>query len=149
MQAHSVEVQGCAQFCQGVGRVRVEEAVIVHVQRERQAILKEGAGQDVVVARQHFALIKPRADHHARAVVNDVDEMPLRFTARHESMGRGVHLPQLTDALALPAADAGPLARWREGREGRAQPLARAQRRTLERLVSNRRRRCSSLATRL
>ena len=109
LEAHSIESQGCSQLRERVRSVGVEEAVVVHIQSQRQPVLQEGTREEVVVAQEHFSLIKARASDQAGTVVEDLDEMPFRFETRHKGMRRGVHLPQFANALPLPATHAGTL----------------------------------------
>ena len=65
LQADAVKVEGSAQLGERIGGVGVEEAVIVDIQGEGQAVLQEGPGQDVVVAGKHFALVEACPDDDA------------------------------------------------------------------------------------
>lgn len=105
-KAHAVMMQGGGELG-GVRIVGVEQAMVVHVERQGQAVGEESPAQEVVIALEQLALIQSRACDPAGAVVNDVDQMPLGVAAAHKLVRDAVHLPDLAKLLALPAAHAG------------------------------------------
>lgn len=52
-----VELECPAQLGQGVGIVREEDAMVIHVDLERASVCQESSGQEVEVGKQEFALI--------------------------------------------------------------------------------------------
>lgn len=48
-QGDAVEMQGLTELGEGVGRVGKEERVVIDVERERQSMGEEGAGEEIEV----------------------------------------------------------------------------------------------------
>lgn len=57
-QAHAVVVDGGSELGECVGIVGIEEAVVVHVEGQLQAVGEEGAAQDITVALDELALLQ-------------------------------------------------------------------------------------------
>ena len=80
-----------------------EEGRLVHVYLEREAVPRESPVKQVQIRGNVLAAVQPAADLHATAVVNHVDEAERRVAPSEEVVRRRVELPELSDALALPA----------------------------------------------
>jgi hypothetical protein len=70
----AVEVEGRAEWGEGVGVVGVEEGVKVHRQGQRQAVGLEDAGEEIEVGQAGFAGIEACAGVEAGGVVEDVEQ---------------------------------------------------------------------------
>ena len=79
-----------------------EERRLVHVHLQRDAEAPEGAVEHVQVRPEALSRVKAAAYLHAAAVVQHVDEVQLGAAPAEEVVGRGVELPELPDAGALP-----------------------------------------------
>ena len=64
-QAPAVVMEGGSESGECVGIVGVEEAMVVHVESQWQAVGEEGAANDILVASDEFALIQACACDHA------------------------------------------------------------------------------------
>jgi hypothetical protein len=104
-QLDAVEVEGGAELGEGVRVVGVEKGVVVHIERQGQAVGLEDAGEEVEVGEQGLGGIESRAGVEARGVVEDFEEDLLGGAAGQEGMGRGVVLPEGTVIAGLPAFD--------------------------------------------
>ncbi|TNC94765.1 MAG: hypothetical protein FD118_4209 [Rhodocyclaceae bacterium] len=114
-QGDAIEVQGGSELRQGVGALRKEKAVAVHIEFERQAMFGEGGGEEVKVSQEIFTVINGGASADARTVIEEIQQGIKFFVAGEPAMGRGVQLPERADFQALPAADRGGRARRRSG----------------------------------
>ena len=99
----AVEVKGLAQLREGLGVMGEEEAVVIDVDFQGQAILAEGRGQEIEVGQQGFTLIDFRAGKDAAAIVEHVEHGKGLWAAGEPAVGRGVQLPEFADLAALPA----------------------------------------------
>jgi hypothetical protein len=104
-QFDAVEVEGLAELGEGLGVVGVEEGVVVHVERQGQAVVLEDAGKEVEVGQQGFGGIEAGAGVEAGGVVEDVEENLFVGAAGQESVGCGVVLPEGAVVAGLPALD--------------------------------------------
>ena len=68
--------------------------MVVHIERQRQAVGLEGAGEEVEVGEQGFGGIESRAGVEAGGVVEDFEEDLLVGSTGQPSVGRGVVLPE-------------------------------------------------------
>ena len=73
-QLDAVEVEGPAELSEGVGVVGVEKGVVVHIERQGQAVGLEDAGKEVEVGQQGFGGIEAGTGVEAGGVVEDVQE---------------------------------------------------------------------------
>jgi len=101
----AVEVEGRAELGEGVWVVGVEEGVVVHIERERQAVGLEGAGEEVEMGEEGFGGIETCAGVEARGVVEDFEEHLLVRSAGQEGVRGGVVLPEGAVVAGLPAFD--------------------------------------------
>ena len=101
----AVEVQGLTQLRESLGIMGEEEAVVIDVDFQGQAVLAEGGWQEIEVGQQGFALIDLGAGKDAAAIVEHVEHGKGLWTAGEPAVGRGVQLPEFTDLAALPASD--------------------------------------------
>lgn len=103
-QADVVELERPAQLREGGGIVGEKEAVVIDVELQGPPVGQEGGGQEVEVGEEEFALINLRAGEEPAAIVEQVEHREGVLGVREPAMGRGVQLPELPDAVALPAA---------------------------------------------
>ena len=82
-----------------------EEGMIVHVEREREAVGEEDAGEEVEVGEERLGGVKTCAGVGAGVVVEDVEEDLLLRLAGQPGVRGGVVLPKRTEVAGLPAAD--------------------------------------------
>ena len=101
----AVEVEGLAELSEGVGVVGVEERVVVHIERQGQAVDVEDAGQEVEVGQQGFGGIEACPSIEACGVVEDVEQDLFVGAPRQPGVGRGVVLPEGAVVAGLPAFD--------------------------------------------
>ena len=67
-------MQGLAQLGQGVGYAREEKAVIVHIERQRQAVAFKGAWEKIQIRGQVFVFVKPCPRDDTTTIVEHVEE---------------------------------------------------------------------------
>ena len=108
-EADAIEVQGLAQLGQGVRVMGEEEAMKIDIDFQRQATLDEGGGQEIQVGQEEFPFIDFRAGENAAAVIEHVEHRKEAGAVGEPGMGRGIQLPELPNAVALPTLDQG---RW-------------------------------------
>jgi hypothetical protein len=104
-QFDPVEVESLAELGEGIWVVGVEEGVVVHIERQGQAVDLEDAGKEVEVGQQGFGGIEAGAGVEAGGVVEDVQEDLFVGAPRQPGMGRGVILPKGAVVAGLPAFD--------------------------------------------
>ena len=104
-QFDAVEVEGLAELGEGVGVVGVEEGVVVHIERQGQAVGLKDAGEEVEVGQQSFSGIESRARVQARGVVEDVQQDLLVGAAGQPGVRAGIVLPEGAVIAGLPAFD--------------------------------------------
>jgi len=104
----AVEMQGSAQLGQRLGVMVEEEAVEIDIDFQRQAILDEGGGQEIQIGQEQFPLIDFGAGENTAAVIEHVDHGKQAGVVGKPRVGRGIQLPEFTDAAALPTFDRGP-----------------------------------------
>lgn len=73
-QLDAIKVEGLAELGEGLGIVRVKERVIVHVERQRQAVGLKDAGEKIEVGEQGFGGREARAGVQPRGVIENVQE---------------------------------------------------------------------------
>ena len=73
-QGDAVEVQGLSELGEGVRGVGEKEGMVIDVERERQAVGEEGAGEKIEVGEEILGRIKAGAGVQAGGVVEDVEE---------------------------------------------------------------------------
>ena len=98
-----IEVKGLAQLGEGFGVMSEEQAVEIHVEFQRQAMLLEGRRQEVEVGQEQFALINFGTGENPAAIIEHVEHGKGLGAAGEPAVGRGVQLPEFTDLAALPA----------------------------------------------
>lgn len=108
-EADAIEVQGLAKLGQGVRIMVEEEAVKIDVDFQGQAALDEGGGQEIQIGQEEFPFIDFRAGENAAAVIEHIDHRKELGAVGKPGVGRGVQLPELSNAVALPTLDRG---RW-------------------------------------
>lgn len=104
-QRDAVEVEGRAEWGEGVGGVGVAEGVEVHIQGQGQAVGLEDTGTEVEMSAEGFAGVKPRPGVEARGVIQDVQQHLLVGVAGQPGVGRGVVWPEGAVVAGLPAFD--------------------------------------------
>lgn len=77
-QGDAVEVQGRPELGEGLG-MRKEKGVIIHIQRQWQAVGAKGPVQEVQMRQQRFAVIEPGAHIVARGVIQQIQQCLLMF----------------------------------------------------------------------
>jgi hypothetical protein len=90
---------------EGVRGVGEEEGVVVHVKGQGQAVDGEGAGQEVQVGQEGFAVVEAGTGVDAGGVVEQIEQALLVRRAGQEGVGRGVVLPEGAVVAGLPAFD--------------------------------------------
>ena len=73
-QVHPVKVEGLAKLGEGLRIMRVEEGVVVHVERQRQAVGLKASGQEIEVGQERLAGIEAGARVVAGGVVQKVEQ---------------------------------------------------------------------------
>jgi hypothetical protein len=73
-ESHPVEMQGGPQLGKSIRDAGEEEATVVHVKGQRQAVGAEGALQEVQVGQEGLGLIEPGGDIEARGVIQQVEQ---------------------------------------------------------------------------
>ena len=101
----AVEVEGRAELGEGVEVVSIEEGMVVHVQRQGQAVSLKSAGQEVEVSEQGFGGVETCASVEAGGVVEDFQQDLLVGAAGQPGVWRGVVLPERAVVAGLPAFD--------------------------------------------
>ena len=102
-ESDAIEVKGLTQLSKGLGIVSEEQAVIIDVELQRQAILGESPGQEIKVSQQDFPLINSGTGKDPAAVIEHIEHGKGLLTTREPAVWGGVQLPKLTDLAALPA----------------------------------------------
>ncbi len=102
-EGDAVKFEGLAQGGEGLGCGAEEKGVIVDVEGQRQAVAGEGLGQKIKISQQDFPLVDLRAGKEAAAVIQEVEHGEELARVGKVGMRRGIQLPELTDAVALPA----------------------------------------------
>ena len=64
---------------------------------------QKGRGEEVVVGEQEFALVESGASKETAAIIQHIEHGEADWRSGKPAMGRGVQLPEFTDAGALPA----------------------------------------------
>ena len=103
-QGDFIETQRGAELGEGVGGAGEEEGVVVHVECERQAAGKEGAGEEIEMGEEGFARVEPGQREKAAVIINEFEHRWLLVLGGQPAVGRCVILPELADLLDLPAA---------------------------------------------
>lgn len=104
-ETDAIEVQCLAQLGQGMGIMGKEQAVKIDVDLQRQAILDEGGGQEIQIGQQEFPFIDFGAGENPAAVIEHIDHGKEARRVGEPRVGRGIQLPELTNAAALPTLD--------------------------------------------
>jgi hypothetical protein len=104
-EAHAVAVERRAQLREGVGNVREEEGMEVHVEFQRQAVFQERGGEKIAIGQEGFAFVKLGGDEAPAAIVEHVKHREEPFQPRKPAVGRDVERPEFADWGPLPAAD--------------------------------------------
>ena len=104
-QGHAVEAERGPQLGEGVGGVGVEEGMVVHVERQGQAVGLENAGQEVQMGQERFAGVETGAGVVAGGVVQKVEQALFGRGAGEEGVRGGVVLPEGALIAGLPALD--------------------------------------------
>lgn len=104
-EADAIEVQGLAELGQGMRVMGEEEAVKIDIDFQRQAILDEGGRQEIQVGQEQLAFIDFRAGENAAAVIEHIDHRKEAGAVGEPRVGRGIQLPELPNAVALPTLD--------------------------------------------
>ena len=102
-QVDAVEVERLAELGEGVRVVGVEEGVVVHIERQRQTVGLEDAGQEVEVGQEGFRRVKAGAGVEPRGVIQDLQEDLFVGVAGQPGVGRGIVLPERAVIAGLPA----------------------------------------------
>lgn len=104
-EADAIEVQGLAELGQGIRVMGEEEAVKIDIDFQRQATLDEGGGQEIQVGQEQLPFIDFRAGENAAAVIEHIDHRKEAGAVGEPRVGRGIQLPELPNAVALPTLD--------------------------------------------
>lgn len=104
-ETDAIEMQGPAQLGQGLGVMGEEEAVKIDIDFQGQAILQESGGQEIQISQEQFPFIDFGAGEDAAAVIEHVDHGKEVGRVGEPRVGRGIQLPELTNAAALPTLD--------------------------------------------
>jgi len=104
-QFDAVEVEGLAKLGESIGVVSVKEGVVVHVERERQAVALKDAGEEIEMGQQGFGGIEARAGVQACGVIEHVQENLFVGAVGQPGVRRGVVLPEGAVIAGLPAFD--------------------------------------------
>lgn len=104
-QLDAVEVKGLSELGEGFWVVGVKEGVVVHIERQREAVGLKDAGEEVEVGEEGFCGVEACAGVQARGVVENVQEDLLVGDVGQPGMGRGVVLPEGAVVARLPAFD--------------------------------------------
>ena len=102
-EGDAIEMQRPAQLGQRVWGVGEEEAVVIHIEFQRQPPFDEGRRQQIKVGQQVFRLVEFGAGEDARAIIQHVDHWEGLAAVGEPGMGRGVQLAEFADLAALPA----------------------------------------------
>ena len=103
VQADVVELERPAQLGQCLGHIGEKEAVVIDVELQRPPVRQKGRGEEVVVGEQEFALVESGASKETAAIIQHIEHGEADWRSGKPAMGRGVQLPEFTDAGALPA----------------------------------------------
>jgi len=79
--------------------------MVIDIQSQRQAAGDKGAGKEVQMREEEFALVYPGQWQQSTVVIDDLKQGQLLVALRKPTMGRGIILPELADLLDLPAAN--------------------------------------------
>ena len=104
-QGDAIEVQGGTELGEGVGVVRVEEGVEVHIQGQGQAVGSEDAGQEIKMSQEGFAGVEACAGVVAGGVIQNIKQGLFVGIAWQPCVRAGVVLPEGTQIAGLPAFD--------------------------------------------
>lgn len=104
-QGDAVKVKSFTELGEGVGRVSVEEGMVVHLEGEREAVGEEDAGEEIEGREEVLGGVKTGAGVPACGVIEDVEEDLLLRLVRQPSVGSGIVLPERAEVAGLPAAD--------------------------------------------
>ena len=98
-------MQAGAQLGESVGSVGEEQGMVVHVERQGQAVGAKGTLQEIQVCQERFARIELRTDVEAGGVIQKVEQDMLLLLLGQPQMRGGIVLPERTPVAHLPAFD--------------------------------------------
>jgi len=104
-QGDAVEAERFTQLGERFGNVSEEEGMVVHVERQGQAMDLEGAGQEIKVGQERFAGVEAGAGVIAGGVVQHVEEGLLVGVVGQPGVRAHVVLPERAQIASLPAFD--------------------------------------------
>ena len=107
LEGDVIEMQGLAQIGQGVRHARKEKAMIIHIERQRQAVHFKSTRQKIQIGGQVFVFIKPCTCDDTAAIIEHVEKREPRGIRTEPSVRRHVQLPERADLPALPTPDGG------------------------------------------
>ena len=102
-QGDAIEVEGSAQLGKSIRGVGEKERVIVHIERQWQAVDGEYAREKIQVCQQSFGRIKTSPGIIASGIIENIQENLFIGSARQPAVRRGVVLPKGTPITGLPA----------------------------------------------
>ena len=106
-QGHAIKSEGGPELGEGLRHRGEEEAVIIDVEGQRQAVLQESAGQEIQVGQEGLLGINAGSGNESGAIVEDVEQGEVLLERRKPLVRGSVELPESTGILALPATNGG------------------------------------------
>lgn len=103
-QGDAVEVERRSELREGLGMLRKEQAVAIHIEFQGQAVFAEGGGKEIEISQEVFAVIDFGAGADAGAIIEQVEQGIIFLVRRKPAVRRGVQLPERAGLEALPAA---------------------------------------------
>ena len=104
-QGDAVEVEGGTELGESVGCMGEEKGMVIHIEGQRESVGFEGAGEEVEVGQEGFAVIEARTGVVTGGVVEDVQQGLFVGISGEPGMGAGVVLPESAQVPDLPAFD--------------------------------------------
>ena len=106
-QGHAIKSEGGPELGEGLRHRGEEEAVIIDVEGQRQAVLKESTRQEVQIGQESLPGINTGTGNEPGAIVEDVEQGEVLLERRQPLVRGSVELPESAGILALPATDGG------------------------------------------
>jgi hypothetical protein len=106
-QGHAIKAEGGPELGKGLRHRGEEEAVIIDVEGQRQAVLQESARQEVQIGQEGLPGINAGTGNESGAIVEDVEQGEVLVEGRQPLVRGCIELPESTGILALPATNGG------------------------------------------
>ena len=104
-EGDAVKPESLAELGESAREVGEKEGVIIDIKRKREAVCKEGAGEEIEMRRKVFGMVDTGAGIDAGGVVDDVEQGIFRRVTGEPGVRRSIVLPERAEVADLPSAD--------------------------------------------